>query len=378
MSLFRFEKIAQSGRARLGKIHTAHGVIETPIFMPVGTAATVKAVAPETLQAIGAQIILANTYHLFLRPGHALIEQLGGLHTFMRWQKPILTDSGGFQVYSLSKMRKISEEGVQFKSHIDGANCLLTPEISTQVQHALDATITMAFDECTEYPATHEVVEKSMQLSMRWAARSRAAFVARTGYAQFGIQQGGAYADLREKSTRALTDIGFEGYAIGGVVPEVKEKAEEMATIDHTIVATAAPLLPEDKPRYLMGIGYPSDILRSVYAGVDMFDCVLPTRNARNGQAFVYGGQGGVLKLRNSTYKNDTQVLDETCTCPTCSGGFSRAYIHHLLEAEEILAHMLISQHNLAFYLNLAKNIRTHIAAGDYEAWMHETLRFVR
>lgn len=352
-----FSLLATDGAARRGRLHTAHGTVETPVFMPVGTVGSVKALRPEDLTACGAQIILGNTYHLFLRPGHKAVQQLGGLHKFMNWSGPILTDSGGFQVFSLKELRTMSEEGVTFKSPLDGTMHTLTPENSTEIQHALDATITMAFDECTPFPCTETQAADSMRLSMRWAQRSRAAFVVRQGYGQFGIQQGSLFAGLRRESTDKLTDIGFEGYAIGGLA--VGESSEEL----HHAIPMAAELLPADKPRYLMGVGYPSDLIRAVLAGVDMFDCVLPTRNARNGQVFT---SEGVVKLRNAEHRLADIPLDPNCPCPTCTQ-YSRAYLHHLHKEDEILGHILLSYHNIFYYQSIMNQLREAIAAGTVQ-----------
>ncbi|MBI1309006.1 MAG: tRNA guanosine(34) transglycosylase Tgt [Proteobacteria bacterium] len=350
--MLKFELLKTSGHARRGQIHTAHGTVQTPMFMPVGTVGTVKAIRPDLLKSeLHAQFILGNTFHLYLRPGHKQIEQLGGLHKFMNWPGPILTDSGGFQVFSLKDLRKMSEEGVTFQSPIDGSTHHLTPELSTQIQHSLDADITMCFDECTPHPATHAQAAESMRLSMRWAARSRAAFIPRPGYGQFGIQQGSLYPDLRQESTEKLLEIGFEGYAIGGLA--VGETPEEL----HHAIPMAAQLLPADKPRYLMGVGYPSDMVKAVLAGVDMFDCVLPTRNARNGSVFT---MQGALKIGNAEHKLADTPLDATCTCHTCKN-YSRAYLHHLHREDEILGHMLLTHHNLHHYLTLMQTLRTAI-----------------
>ncbi|MFZ2587591.1 MAG: tRNA guanosine(34) transglycosylase Tgt [Alphaproteobacteria bacterium] len=363
-----FSLLKTDGAARRGRVHTAHGVIETPVFMPVGTVGTVKAMKMDDVRATGAQIILGNTYHLFLRPGHTVVEKLGGLHKFMNWPGPILTDSGGFQVFSLKDLRTMTEEGVTFKSPLDGAMHHITPEFSTQIQHALDATITMAFDECTPFPCTEAQAAESMRLSMRWAKRSRDAFVARDGYGQFGIQQGSLFAALRRESTEKLTEIGFEGYAIGGLA--VGESPEEL----HHAIPLAAELLPTDKPRYLMGVGYPSDMIKAVLAGVDMFDCVLPTRNARNAQAFT---SEGVVRLKNAEHKLADIPLDPACDCPTCTT-YSRAYLHHLHKSEEILGHMLITQHNLHFYQTVMKKLRAGIETGNVHAVAKELLERVR
>ncbi len=316
--------------------------------MPVGTAATVKAMLPESVRATGADIILGNTYHLMLRPGAERIAKLGGLHKFMNWPGPILTDSGGFQVMSLAKLRKIDKDGVTFQSHIDGGEHRLTPEKSMEIQHLLGSDITMVFDECTPYPATHEEAEDSMRLSLEWAERSKQAFIPSPGHALFGIVQGGIYPDLREESARALVDIGFDGYAIGGLA--VGEGQEEMFNVlDYTI-----PLLPENKPRYLMGVGKPDDIIGAVARGIDMFDCVIPTRSGRNGQAYV---RGGTINIRNAEYADDLHPLDPECLCPACLD-YARAYLHHLVKSNEILGSMLMTWHNLQYYQDLMKGLR--------------------
>lgn len=349
----------QSGHARRGRVDTAHGAIETPAFMPVGTAATVKAMRPEEVAATGAQIILGNTYHLMLRPGPERIARLGGLHTFMNWPGPILTDSGGFQVMSLSSLRKMSEEGVAFQSHIDGSKHMLTPERSIEIQHLLDSNITMVLDECTPYPATHEVAETSMQLSMRWAERSKAAFAVRDGYGLFGIVQGGVYPDLRQQSAKGLVNIGFDGYAVGGLA--VGETKAEMAdTLSHTL-----PHLPADRPRYLMGVGKPDDLVRSVGQGIDMFDCVLPTRSGRTDQAFT---RRGTVNMRNARHRDDDRPLDADCTCPACTS-YSRAYIHHLVQAKEILGMILLTHHNLHYYQELMAGMRAAIDNDAFAAF---------
>ena len=350
-----FEILARDGAARLGRLVTAHGAVETPAFMPVGTAATVKAMTPEAVAATGARIVLGNTYHLMLRPGAERIAALGGLHRFMNWPHAILTDSGGFQVMSLAKLRKIGEEGVTFRSHLDGSAHLLTPERSVEIQHLLGADLTMALDECTQFPAPREAVEASMELSMRWALRSREAFVERPGHGVFGIVQGGVHADLRERSAERLVDIGFDGYAIGGLAI-----GEGQATTFAMVEATV-PGLPEDRPRYLMGVGKPSDLVGAVKRGVDMFDCVLPTRSGRTGQAFT---REGTLNLRNACHADDPAPLDPRCRCPACAG-FSRAYLHHLTKAREILASMLLTAHNLTYYADLMAELRAAIARGD-------------
>jgi queuine tRNA-ribosyltransferase len=348
----RFDLLHTDGAARTGRVSTAHGSFETPAFMPVGTAATVKAMTTDALKACGAQIVLSNTYHLMLRPGAERIAKLGGLHTFMDWEGPILTDSGGFQVMSLAGLRKITEKGVTFKSHLDGTAYELTPERSIEIQHLLDTDITMAFDECTPFPASFETAKASMELSMRWAERSRNAFKARDGYGLFGIVQGSTYPDLRIESAQALKKIGFEGYAVGGLA--VGEGQEEMfKTLDVTV-----PHLPADKPRYLMGVGKPADIVGAVLRGIDMFDCVIPTRSGRTAQAFTRGGQ---VNIRNARHADDPRPLDEACGCPACRK-HSRAYLHHLVKSEEILGLILLTWHNLAYYQDLMRSLRDAIS----------------
>jgi len=349
-----FEVLARDGAARVGRLTTAHGVVETPVFMPVGTAATVKAMTPEGLAATGARILLGNTYHLMLRPGAERVAALGGLHRFMNWPHAILTDSGGFQVMSLSALRTISEDGVAFRSHLDGSKHLLTPERSVDVQRLLGADITMAFDECTPFPAERAAVEASMELSMRWAERSRRTFAERPGHGIFGIVQGGVHEDLRVRSAKQLTEIGFDGYAIGGLAI-----GEGQATTFAMTEATV-PFLPEDRPRYLMGVGKPSDLVGAVKRGIDMFDCVLPTRSGRTAQAFT---RQGTLNLRNACHAEDGAPLDPDCRCPACTG-FSRAYLHHLVKAGEILAAMLLTTHNLTYYADLMAAMREAIMAG--------------
>jgi queuine tRNA-ribosyltransferase len=359
MTAFSFELLGTDGAARRGRVTTAHGTIETPVFMPVGTAATVKAMQPESVAATGAQIVLANTYHLMLRPGADRVERLGGLHTFMNWPGPILTDSGGFQVMSLAKLRKLTEHGVTFQSHIDGAKHTLTPESSTDIQRKLDATITMAFDECTPFPVDKKGAANSMRLSMRWARRSREAFVDREGYGQFGIVQGSVFPDLREESVKALRDMDFEGYAIGGLA--VGEGQELMfQTLDFT-----TPLLPVHKPRYLMGVGKPSDLVGAVLRGVDMFDCVLPTRSGRTAQAFT---RRGTVNLRNARHADDLRPLDEECGCPACKS-YSRGYLHHLIKCDEILGLMLLTWHSIQYYQDLMAGMRAAIEAGALNAF---------
>lgn len=354
MSGFGFELLGGDRAARLGRLTTAHGVIHTPAFMPVGTAGTVKAMTPESVAATGAEIVLGNTYHLMLRPGAERVARLGGLHAFMNWPGPILTDSGGFQVMSLAKLRKLDENGVTFQSHLDGSRHLLTPERSMEIQHLLDADVSMAFDECTPFPATAEQAARSMQLSMRWARRSKDAFVARPGYGLFGIVQGGVYSDLRAESAAALTTIGFDGYAVGGLA--VGEGQETMfQVLDATV-----PLLPADRPRYLMGVGKPDDLVGAVLRGIDMFDCVIPTRSGRTGQAFT---RRGPVNIRNARHMDDPRPLDEACSCPACSR-YSRAYLHHLARADEVLGLMLMTWHNLHYYQDLMRSLRHAIAEG--------------
>ncbi|MGE4490741.1 MAG: tRNA guanosine(34) transglycosylase Tgt [Kiritimatiellales bacterium] len=351
---FGYQKLKQDGAARRGKITTAHGQIDTPAFMPVGTAATVKGMLPEQVAETGAQILLGNTYHLMLRPGAERVAALGGLHRFMNWDRPILTDSGGYQVMSLSKLRKITEEGVTFQSHIDGSRHALTPERSIEIQNLLDADIAMSFDECTPFPATEEVAAESMRLSMRWAKRSRAAFVQRDGYGIFGIVQGSIYPDLRAESAAALKEIGFDGYAIGGLA--VGEGQDLM----FQTLETTVPQLPDDAPRYLMGVGKPPDIVGAVLRGVDMFDCVLPTRSGRTAQAFT---RRGTVNLMNARHAADPRPLDPDCTCYACRH-YSRAYINHLLKCQEMLGPMLITRHNLHYYQELMAGLRSAVEQG--------------
>ncbi len=354
MSPFAFETFATDGAARLGRLHTAHGPVDTPAFMPVGTAGTVKAMLPGSVAATGAQMVLGNTYHLMLRPGAERVARLGGLHAFMDWPGPILTDSGGFQVMSLAKLRKLDEDGVTFQSHIDGARHQLTPERSMEIQRLLDADVTMAFDECTPFPATPDQAAQSMRLSMRWAGRSRDAFAQRPGYGLFGIVQGGVYPELRAESVAALTGIGFDGYAVGGLA--VGEGQETMfQVLDATV-----PLLPRDRPRYLMGVGRPADMVGAVLRGVDMFDCVMPTRSGRTAQAFT---RRGTVNLRNARHQDDPRPLDEACACPACRA-HSRAYLHHLIRCEEILGPMLLTWHNLQYYQDVMRGLRAAIAEG--------------
>ena len=353
MYAVRYEliKTCKQTGARLGRLHTPHGVIETPIFMPVGTQATVKAMTPEELEDIGSQIILSNTYHLYMRPGHDLIERAGGLHKFMNWDKPILTDSGGFQVFSLGPLRKIKEEGVEFRSHLDGSKHFLSPEKATEIQNALGSDIIMAFDECAPYPADRQYVKNSLERTTRWLERCKAAHKYPERQALFGIVQGGMYKDLREQSAREITAIDLPGYAIGGLsVGEPKEMMYEV--LDYTV-----PLLPEDKPRYLMGVGSPDDLLEGVLRGIDMFDCVLPTRIARNGTAMT--SQGKVV-VRNASYAEDFTSLDPECDCYTCRN-YTKAYLRHLIKCNEILGARLLTIHNLHFLLKLMENVREAI-----------------
>lgn len=348
----KFDILKRSGKSRLGKLHTKHGIVDTPAFMPVGTCGTVKAMMPESVAATGAQILLGNTYHLMLRPGADLVEKMGGLHKFMNWDKPILTDSGGFQVMSLTGLRKLTEEGVAFKSHVDGKKFFLSPEESIKIQHKLDSNITMCMDECVKLPAEHSVVKKSMEMSMRWAKRSKEAFVDRDGYGIFGIQQGGDYEDLRAFSAERLKEIGFDGYAIGGLA--VGEGQETM----FKVLDYAPGMLPDDKPRYLMGVGRPDDIVGAVLRGVDMFDCVMPTRSGRTSQAFT---RFGTLNIRNARHREDPRPLEAGCDCPLCTN-YSRAYIHHLQKCNEVLAVMLLTWHNIRYYQRLMQGIRQALA----------------
>jgi queuine tRNA-ribosyltransferase len=352
-----FDLLATDGLARRGQLSLNHGVVETPVFMPVGTYGTVKAMTPATLAEIGAQICLGNTFHLWLRPGLEIIGHHGGLHRFMAWEQPILTDSGGFQVFSLGALRKISEEGVKFASPIDGARLFLTPETSMEIQRVLNADVVMIFDECTPYPASIDEAAQSMRLSLRWARRSRAEFDRlENPNALFGIVQGGMHEELRDESLAGLAEIGFHGYAIGGL--SVGEPKEDM----RRILAHTAPRLPADKPRYLMGVGTPEDIVESVAQGIDMFDCVMPTRNARNGWLFTRYGD---IKIKNARHKDDTRPLDESCDCYSCRH-FTRSYLHHLHRTGEILGAMANTIHNLRYYQVLMAEIRAAIEAGDY------------
>jgi queuine tRNA-ribosyltransferase len=350
---FSFSVDATDGRARTGAISTPRGDIRTPAFMPVGTAATVKAMMPDSVRATGADILLGNTYHLMLRPTAERIDRLGGLHKFMNWERPILTDSGGFQVMSLNELRKMSEHGVTFKSHIDGSSHELTPERSMEIQRLLGSDIVMCFDECTPFPATEEESLRSMQLSMRWAERSREAFGDRPGHALFGIQQGSVFKDQRSESAEKLRAIGFEGYAVGGLA--VGEGQELM----FDVLDYAPEMLPEDKPRYLMGVGKPDDIVGAVQRGIDMFDCVLPSRSGRTGQAFT---RRGVVNVKNARHIDDPRPLDEDCSCPCCAN-YSRAYLNHVFRAQEIISSMLVTWHNLHYYQQLMAGLRDAIAA---------------
>ncbi len=357
----KYELITTDGKARRGRLTFDRGVVETPAFMPVGTYGTVKGMKTDEVEATGAHIILGNTFHLMLRPGTDIIEQHGGLHGFMNWDKPILTDSGGFQVFSLGKMRKITEEGVRFSSPVNGEKIMLTPERSMEVQRSLNSDVVMIFDECTPYPATHKESKDSMELSLRWAQRSKDAH-GDSPNALFGIVQGGMYEDLREISVNGLKAIDFDGYAIGGL--SVGEPKEDMIRIlDHT-----APLIPKDKPRYLMGVGKPEDLVEGVRRGIDMFDCVMPTRNARNGHLFV---NTGVIKIRNASHKTDTRPLDESCDCYTCKN-YSRAYLHHLDKCKEILGSQLNTLHNLHFYQKVMQGLRDAIEQGKLDAFVEE------
>jgi len=356
----QFELLKTDGAARRGTVTLAHGQVQTPVFMPVGTYGTVKAMTPQSLNDIGAQICLGNTFHLWLRPGLDVVAAHNGLHDFMNWQKPILTDSGGFQVFSLGAMRKITEEGVKFSSPHDGAKLFLTPEISMQIQKVLNSDIVMIFDECTPYPASHDEAAKSMRMSMRWAQRSRDEHNRlENGNALFGIVQGGMYEDLRDESVAGLCDIGFDGMAIGGL--SVGEPKDDMARI----LAHTAPRLPTNKPRYLMGVGTPEDLVNGVKNGIDMFDCVMPTRNARNGHLFTRFGD---VKIKNARYKLDTGPLDPSCTCYTCTQ-FTRSYLHHLFRNGEILGGMLNTIHNLHFYQTIMAEMRAAIETGALEQW---------
>ena len=358
-------KTDSTSRARAGILHTRRGDVETPVFMPVGTQATVKAVSPDELRAMGAGIILSNTYHLHVRPGEKLIGELGGLHKFMGWDRAILTDSGGFQVFSLSKLRRITEEGVHFQNHLDGTPTFIGPETSMQIQRDLGSDVVMAFDECPPFPCSYEEAEKSLALTTRWEGRSREWWRTQPEEGRpllFGIVQGSSYADLRERAARSLVEIGFDGYAVGGV--SVGEPEPEMMKA----VESSVPFLPESSPRYAMGLGTPPQLVEMVARGIDMFDCVLPTRIARNGTAFT---AKGTLNLKNATYTNDPMPIEEGCTCPACTT-FSRAYLRHLVKAEEILGLRLISLHNLHFYLTLMRRMRSAILDGSFAEFRRE------
>ncbi|NCC02935.1 MAG: tRNA guanosine(34) transglycosylase Tgt [Proteobacteria bacterium] len=354
MTAFSFNLSHTDGAARRGRVTTAHGTFETPCFMATATAATVKAMTVDQVRASGAELAICNTYHLMLRPTAERVAELGGLHKFMNWPGPIVTDSGGFQVMSLAGLRKLSEEGVTFQSHVDGSRHMLSPERSMEIQRLLDSDITMAFDECTPHPATHDVAAESMRLSMRWAKRCSKAFVRREGYALFGIIQGSVYEDLRTESIQKLTELDLDGFGIGGLA--VGEGQEEMLKV----LDFSLPQLTPVKPRYLMGVGTPSDIVESVYRGVDMFDCVMPTRAGRTGRGYTHRG---TINIRNARHANDPRPINDRCTCPTCAG-YSRAYLHHLFRCEEILGPMLLTQHNEHYYQNLMKGLRNAIEQG--------------
>jgi len=358
---FEVLKKDNNSRARLGRCHTAHGVFHTPAFIPVGTQATVKAMTPEELRDLGAEIILSNTYHLYLRPGHERIRRLGGLHRFMHWEHPLLTDSGGFQVFSLNSLVKVSEEGVEFKSHLDGSRHFITPEKAIAIQEALGADIIMCLDECTPYPASHEEAECSLQRTLKWSRRCRESHRA-SHQALFGIVQGGMYSDLRQKGVEVLVEIGFDGYALGGL--SVGENQESMARV----IGETAPLLPENLPRYVMGLGMPGDMIEAVREGVDMFDCVLPTRNARNGMLFTRSGK---MAIKNAKYAEDPSPIEPGCPCYTCRN-YSRAYLRHLYFAEEILAFRLNTIHNLHFYLTFMREMRQAIAEDRLDGFIQD------
>ncbi len=368
----KFELLKEDSGARLGKLETAHGVIETPIFMPVGTVGSVKALTQDMLEELEAQIILGNTYHLYLRPGHELIASLGGLHKFISWPHPILTDSGGFQVFSLSEIRKTTEEGVTFKSHLDGSKHLLSPERSIEIQLALGSDIIMAFDECTPYPATLQQVAESLALTTRWASRCLAEFnrraVSERGESEksalFGIIQGGVYLEMRQRSAEGLLALNLPGYAIGGL------SVGEEKGYTYDVTEYLAPLMPKDKPRYLMGVGTPEDLIECVRRGVDMFDCVMPSRNARNGQLFTSKGK---VNIKNARYAKDERPLDEECTCQTCKR-YTRAYLRHLYHAKEILSAILCTQHNIHFYLDTMAKIRQSIRLGFFTEFRQQYL----
>ena len=359
---FSYSVAASDGKARTGKISTPRGEIRTPAFMPVGTAATVKAMMPESVAATGADILLGNTYHLMLRPGAERVDALGGLHNFMNWQRPILTDSGGFQVMSLAGLRKLTERGVTFKSHVDGSKHEITPERSMDIQRLLGSDIVMCFDECTPFPADEKTALDSMQLSMRWAARSKEAFGDRPGHALFGIQQGSVFPEQRAESAEALKAIGFDGYAVGGLA--VGEGQEAM----FSVLDYAPDMLPQDKPRYLMGVGKPDDIVGAVKRGIDMMDCVLPSRSGRTGQAFT---RQGVVNIKNARHQDDPRPLDSACSCPACKN-YSRAYLHHVFRSQEMISGMLLTWHNLQYYQDLMADMRAAIAAGRFASFEAE------
>ncbi len=359
---FSFDLKSTDGKARTGVINTPRGEVRTPAFMPVGTAATVKAMMPESVRATGADILLGNTYHLMLRPTAERIDRLGGLHKFMNWDRPILTDSGGFQVMSLAGLRKLTEKGVTFKSHVDGSKHELTPERSMEIQRLLGSDIVMCFDECPALPADRGRIAESMRLSMRWAARSREAFGDRPGHALFGIMQGGLEQDLREESAEALKQVGFEGYAVGGLA--VGEGQEAMfSCLDY-----APDFLPQDKPRYLMGVGKPDDIVGAVARGIDMMDCVLPSRSGRTGQVFT---RYGVVNIKNARHADDPRPLDENCTCPACSS-YSRAYLHHVFRSNEMISGMLLTWHNLHYFQEIMQGMRDAISQGTFAEWQSQ------
>ena len=359
MTKVTFDLHATDGKARTGQINTPRGEIRTPAFMPVGTAATVKAMMPDSVRSTGADILLGNTYHLMLRPTAERIERLGGLHKFMNWKRPILTDSGGFQVMSLAGLRKLTEQGVTFKSHIDGSSHEITPERSMEIQRMLGSDIVMCFDECPALPADRKRIAESMRMSMRWADRSKVAFGDRPGHALFGIMQGGLEKDFREESANALTNIGFDGYAVGGLA--VGEGQQAMFDcLDY-----APDMLPADKPRYLMGVGKPDDIVGAVARGIDMMDCVLPSRSGRTGQVFT---RHGVVNIKNARHADDPRPLDENCSCPACSN-YSRAYLNHVFRSNEMISGMLLTWHNLQYFQDFMQGMRDAIGAGTFEAW---------